>query len=84
MASEISQRELRNDSGRIMRALTAGETFIITRNGEPVGELTPLRRRRFVRTDAAVELFRSAAPVDYDRLRHDLDQVADQHPAPRA
>ena len=84
MSSEISQREFRNDSGRIMRALTEGRTFIITRNGEPIGELTPLRRHRFVRTEAAIELFRTAAPVDYDRLRHDLDQIAVQAIVPRA
>ena len=83
MAGEINQRELRNDSGRIMRALTEGETFIITRNGEPIGELTPLRRHRFVRAEAATELFRSAASVDHDRLRHDLDQIADQDIDPR-
>ncbi|MGF1596178.1 MAG: type II toxin-antitoxin system Phd/YefM family antitoxin [Acidimicrobiales bacterium] len=84
MSAEISQRELRNDSGRIMRALIEGETFIITRSGEPIGELSPLRRRRFVRAEAAIELFRSAPAVDYDRLRHDLDQVADQDLTPRA
>lgn len=84
MSAEISQRELRNDNGRIMRALTEGETFIITRNGEPVGELTPLRRRRFIRAEAAVELFRAAPPVDYDRFCHDLDSVADQGATPRA
>jgi antitoxin (DNA-binding transcriptional repressor) of toxin-antitoxin stability system len=84
MSSEISQRELRNDSGRIMRALTEGETFIVTRNGVPIGELTPLRRHRFVRTEAAIELFRTAAPVSFDQLSHDLDQIADQHFAPRA
>lgn len=67
-----------------MRALTEGETFIVTRNGEPVGELAPLRRHRFVRSEAAVELFRTATPVDYDRLRHDLDQMADQSVTPRA
>ncbi len=84
MSGEISQRELRNGSGTIVRALPDGESSIITRNGEPMGELTPLRRRRFVRTEAAMELFRAAAPVDYDRLGHDLDQIADQHIAPRA
>jgi antitoxin (DNA-binding transcriptional repressor) of toxin-antitoxin stability system len=83
VAGEINQRELRNDSGRIMRALTEGESFIITRNGEPIGELTPLRRHRFVRAEAATELFRTAAPVDPDRLRHDLDQIADQDIDPR-
>lgn len=84
MSAEISQRELRNDSGRIMRALIEGETFIVTRNGEPVGELTPLRRHRFVRSEAAIELFRTAPPVDLDRLRRDLDQVADQAITPSA
>ncbi len=84
MSCEISQRELRNDSGRIMRALVEGETFIVTRNGEPVGELTPLRRHRFVRAEAVVELFRTAPAVDYERLRSDLDDIADQTITPRA
>ena len=78
MAEEISQRELRNDSGEIMRRLDGGETFIITRNGVPVGELTPLRRHRFVAAEAAVALFRSAPSVDYRAFRADLDRVADQ------
>ena len=83
MSGEISQRELRNDSGRIMRALVEGESFVVTRNGEPVGELTPLRRHRFVRAEAAIELFRTAPAVDYDRLRSDLDDIADQTITPR-
>jgi predicted nucleic acid-binding protein len=45
VAREISQRELRNDSGEIMRQLDAGESFVVTRNGVPVGELRPFRRR---------------------------------------
>jgi len=84
MSAEISQRELRNDSGRIMRALVEGATFIVTRNGQPIGELTPLRRHRFIRSEAAVELFRSAPPIELDRLRRDLDRVADQAITPRA
>ena len=83
MAEEITQRELRNDSGEIMRRLDAGETFIVTRNGVPVGELTPLRRHRFVAAEAAVALFRTAPPVDYRTLRADLDAVADQSVTPR-
>ena len=84
MSIEISQRQLRNNSGRIMRALSEGETFTITSSGEPVGLLTPLRRRRFVRAEAAVELFGVAAPMDYESLRRDLDRVADQDPTVRA
>ena len=84
MSREISQRELRNESGEIMRKLDEGETFIVTRNGVPVGELSPLRRHRFVAAEAAVALFRAAPSVDHERFRRDLDAVASQDPSPRA
>ncbi len=84
VSREISQRELRNDSGEIMRKLDEGETFIVTRNGVPVGELSPLRRRRFVAAEAAVAVFRAAPSVDYERFRADLDMAASQNPSPRA
>lgn len=80
---EISQRQLRNDSGRVMRGLDEGETYIVMRNGTPVGELTPLRRHRFVSREAAMEMFRDAPPVDYRRLRRDLDAIASQEASPR-
>lgn len=84
MSREISQRELRNQSGEIMRGLDDGETFVVTRNGVPVGELTPLRRHRFVAAEAAVAIFRAAPPVDYRRLRQDLDAIVSQDVTPRA
>lgn len=84
MNRTITQRELRNDSGEIMRLLDRGETFIVTRNGVPVGELTPLRRHRFVTADAAIAMFRNAAHVDAQRFRADLDAVANQDADPRA
>jgi antitoxin (DNA-binding transcriptional repressor) of toxin-antitoxin stability system len=80
---EVTQRQLRNDSGEIMRLLERGETFVVTRNGVPVGELTPLRRHRFVLAEAAVEMFRTAPPVDYERFRADLDAIADPDATPR-
>jgi prevent-host-death family protein len=83
MARVITQRELRNTSGEIMRALDRGETFVVTRNGVPVGELTPLRKRRFVSADAAVALFAGAPPIDRKRFRTDVDAVVDQEPRPR-
>ncbi len=84
MAREITQRELRNESGKIMRAVDKGESFIVTRNGDPVAELTPLHRKRFVPAEAAIALFRTAPALDYDRFREDLDTIADQDPMPRA
>ncbi len=80
----ITQRELRNDSGDIMRRLDRGESFIVSRNGVPVGELTPLRRLRFVPAATATAMFRQAPPVDGDRLRADLEAHASQDIEPRA
>jgi prevent-host-death family protein len=84
VARTITQRELRNESGEIMRALDRGESFLVTRNGVPVGELTPIRRRRFVPAEEAIAAFRGAPSIDYARFRRDLDQFVDQDIIPRA
>jgi prevent-host-death family protein len=83
VARSITQRELRNESGEIMRRLDEGETFVVTRRGVPVGELVPLRRRRFSRREQIIEVFAHAAPVDGGRFRADLDRQVDQDATPR-
>ncbi len=83
MARQITQRELRNESGEIMRELDRGESFVVTRNGVPVGELHPIRRQRFVAAPVAVAAFASAEPLDLERFRADVDRVLDQGAAPR-
>ncbi len=81
---ELTQRELRNESGDVMRALDRGESFLVTRNGVPVGELIPLRERAFVPVDAVSAAFRGAPRVDRDRFRSDVDAIVDQSPLPDA
>jgi prevent-host-death family protein len=83
MPRRITQRELRNESGKIMRAIDRGESFIVTRNGKEVGELTPLRARRFVSGEAALAAFAGAPTVDFQRFRADVDAVGDQRADPR-
>ena len=84
MAREVTQRELRNESGEIMRALGQGESFVVTRNGVAVGELIPLRQRQFVAADAAVAVFAAAPRIDFGRFQADGDALLDQSPLPRA
>lgn len=74
---EINQRQLRNRSGEVMRGLDGGETFIVTRNGVPVGELRPLVRRDFAKKRDVIDAFRNAPPVDFASFRRDLDAIAD-------
>lgn len=83
MPRRITQRELRNESGRIMRALDKGKTFVVTRNGVPVGELIPIRQRMFVPTDAVLAAFASAPRIARARFRKDIDALIDQEPTPR-
>lgn len=84
MPREITQRQLRNSSGEVMRALDAGISFRLTRNGVPVGELTPFEPRGFVSKEIVLAAFSRAVPVNFARLRTDLDAIADQDVTPRA
>ena len=83
MPRKISQRQLRNESGNIMRGLDRGESFVVTRNGVPVGELMPFRQRQFVPAEAAVARFAGAPALELERFRGDADVLLDQSPAPR-
>ncbi len=78
MTREISQRELRNDSGAILRAVESGEDFVVTRNGTALAELRPLRRRRFVARAELLAAARQLAPMDAASFRSDVDEVLDQ------
>lgn len=78
MNRTISQRELRNDSGAILREVQAGQTITVTRNGVPVAELRAVPQRRFLLRSVIAEAARRAPRVDADRLRADLDAVVDQ------
>jgi len=66
-----------------MRALDRGEDFIVTRNGEPVAELHPIRPRQFVRREVLQAALRGAGEIDPQRFREDVDSVVDQDPTPR-
>ena len=83
MSRRITQRELRNESGRIMRALDKGESFTVTRNGVPVGELIPLRPRLFVAAQTVAAAYRGAPRIAQRRFRSDVDGALNHDPTPR-
>jgi antitoxin (DNA-binding transcriptional repressor) of toxin-antitoxin stability system len=41
MARNIDERELRSENAKVIEAVMAGETSVVTRDGEPVAELRP-------------------------------------------
>jgi prevent-host-death family protein len=80
VARTIAQRDLRNENAKVIDAVTAGETFVITRNGEPVAELRPIRpgRRTFITRDEVAALAATAVRIDHRRFRDELDRLIDQ------
>ena len=76
----ITQRELRNQSAAVLREVEAGRTIIVSRNGTPVGELRPIKRRRFVPRAAIADAAGKAARIDAAQFRADLDAVVDPRP----
>jgi prevent-host-death family protein len=76
----IAQRDLRNDNAKVIEAVSAGESFIVTRNGVPVAELRPIQptRRTFVPRADVLALAATGPRIDGERFRADLDRVIDQ------
>lgn len=80
MARVIAQRDLRNRNAEIIDAVCQGDSFIVTRNGEPVAELRPIvhGRRRVVPRAEIIAAFANGPRIDARQLRADLDLVVDQ------
>jgi prevent-host-death family protein len=75
MATEIPQRELRNNTAGLLRRVEAGERLRITVHGHPVAELVPIDRvQRFVPFDELVNELRGTMLPD-DRLEHELREL---------
>lgn len=76
----IPQRELRNETAKLMDAVAAGETFVVTRQGEPVAELRPIQsvRKTFINRDDLARIAGASVRIERDQFRRDLDAAIDQ------
>ncbi|WP_374112847.1 type II toxin-antitoxin system Phd/YefM family antitoxin [Streptomyces sp. MNU89] len=76
---EITQRDLRNRSREIMDAVQNGQSFTVTRDGNRIGELIPLRRRRrFVPRGEFAAMSHTAPDISLDTFRSDQAATAEQ------
>jgi prevent-host-death family protein len=74
---EITQRDLRSRLREIMDAVEHGQSFTVTRDGHRIGELIPIRRRRFVSRQEFTAMSRNAPAADLEAFRADQDAAAD-------
>lgn len=72
----VTIRELRNRGGDVLRRVEAGEHITVTRDGEAVAELVPVRRKPLTAVDL-LERWRNVPNVDPKQLRADIDALID-------
>ena len=70
----IPQRELRNDIGRVLREVEAGETIEVTVDGRPVAQIVPIERPRTWVPWEQVERILRDAPLD-PGFKRDIDEL---------
>jgi prevent-host-death family protein len=74
---DIGVRDLRNQTGRVIDAVKAGERVTLTVHGEPVADIVPHGRR--ARWLSGPDLRRQLATRAADpALRRELDELAGQ------
>lgn len=74
--SEVTVRDLRNKSADVLSRAAKGETLTVTRDGEPVASIIPLRRSA-LRVEELIARRQTLPPIDPDALRADLDDLID-------
>ena len=77
MSTGVSVRELRNHGGQVLDRVERGETLVVTRDGFPVAQVSPLGRRS-LSTAELIARAKRLPKVDPERLRGDIDAVLDQ------
>jgi prevent-host-death family protein len=79
MATDVPQRELRNNTASLLRRVEAGERLRITVHGHPVAELVPVgRAQQFAPFDELVRDLHGLM-LPEDRLDEELREL-DQSP----
>lgn len=73
---EVTVRELRNHGGEVLERVARGEALTVTRDGQAVAELRPLRRRPLP-ARILVTRWRGLPRVDGTKLRTDIDELLD-------
>ena len=74
--SKVTVRDLRNSGGDVLDRVARGESFTVTRDGAPVADLLPLRRRS-APTSELIRRRQVLPAVDPRALRDDIDALID-------
>ena len=71
--AKIDIQELSDQPEELIDRVRSGEGIIITRDGEDVAELGPVRKG--LSAEEVVERHRNLPPMDPESLRRDIDEI---------
>jgi prevent-host-death family protein len=74
--SNVTIRDLRNHGGDVIAKVSRGESFTVTRAGEPVAQLRPLDRAP-LSVEVLLTRWQRLPELDGDALKADIDAVLD-------
>ena len=74
MGETVTVRDLRNHSAEVLARVSHGESLIVTKDGTPVAQVTPLPRRR-LSTAEVQRRFAALPPVDHEAMRAEIDEL---------
>ena len=78
VVAEVTIRELRNQGGRVIDRVEAGEILTVTRDGRPVAELRPIDRLRPTTAEVLERRRRmNLVRLDPAEVRAELDAIID-------
>lgn len=73
---KVTIRDLRNNGGRVIDQVLAGERLIVTRDGQAVAELSPTLRKP-LEASALLQRWRTLPSVDGQALQREIDNLID-------
>jgi antitoxin (DNA-binding transcriptional repressor) of toxin-antitoxin stability system len=76
LANAVSPRDLRANGRAILDAVESGRSFAVTRDGQQIGELVPIKRKRtFVSRHEFAAMSANAPAIDLARFRAEQEIV---------
>ncbi len=74
--NRIPQRELRNNSGKILRDVERGKRYVVTVDGRPVAMLSPYKRNQWVSKSEVIRNL--CTSVDATSFMDDIKSLEDR------
>lgn len=72
----VPVRDLRNNSAALLKRVQQGERVVVTKDGEPVAEVVPLRRAPLHR-DQLLQRWATLPRIDAEQFKKDVDDMLD-------